>query len=546
MGGKGGGGMGGRMPYSSNPGAYSSVPNARPELKSKQIPVEQLDELGTNHPADTVQPVRMAVIVATFPYQRQIQEFKDKLHLKTDYEVVEETVEDTDPDNPQQKVQRNTFYFVSPLVERRVVDVHGTPLPNAAWTAVDLEGNYRQLLRWNGMRFEEEPWELDAIGFDGLTMQKLKAMGKNQYPDELKMNLTTLNTTVETLRKLNKPPVVKPKNPLDPSGFKVFSKQRIDVAGPGGIKMPPTSIPPMPGVNPNAGDTYPEYCMIRMIDVDVHPGQYYEYRIKVRMGNPNFGMKDKVASPDFATSTEPLESDWFEIRRKDEKAPQVVSVPAEYHLYPLDQQDLEDRYSGQNAKVSFAKDRQTVFQIHKWLESTDAPARVPVGEWSVAERVIAYRGEYIGRKERVEVPYWRSTQESFVLAVETTVGSPRRPSKGIMVDFGVPPTEGRTVTDYPILVDFEGGPMTFSRVIGTDDKGNPKKVSVNDTAGVETLILSPDGKLLAKNSWSAKADPERTKRLDDWRKRIQDVKEGKATGNTGPMDDPFGKPKMMP
>ena len=217
----------------------------------------------------------------------------------------------------------------------------------------------------------------------------------------------------------------------------------------------------------------------------------------------------------------------------------MVSVPAEYHLYSLDQQDLEDnKYSGQNARVSVAKDRQTVFQIHKWLESTDVPARVPVGEWSVAERVIAYRGEYIGRKERVEVPYWRSTQESFVLAVETTVGSPRRPPKGILVDFGVPPTEGRTVTDYPILVDYEGGPMTFSRVNGKDDKGNDKKVSVNDTAGVETLILSPDGKLLAKNSWSAKADPERNKRLDDWRERIKDVREGKGHGQRRPDGRP--------
>ncbi len=55
-----------------------------------------------------------------------------------------------------------------------------------------------------------------------------------------------------------------------------------------------------------------------------------------------------------------------------------------------------------------------------------------------------------------------------------------------------------------------------------------------EKAGMETLTLSPDGKLLAENSWTDKADPERVKRLEVWRQRIDNVRNQKTTGNSPP------------
>ncbi len=221
----------------------------------------------------------------------------------------------------------------------------------------------------------------------------------------------------------------------------------------------------------------------------IEPGKSYQYRIKVRMANPNLGMPN-VASPSYATDKKPLESaDWFEIRPKSNgksqpavvplvggellslvgkqrtDRPQIVTVPPEYYLYTVDQQDIDNAekrggYTGQNAGVS--KDRQAVFQIHKWLESTDenpTANALTIGEWSVAERVLAYRGEYIGRKQRVEIPYWRSQKEMFVLAVDTSVSGRRK--NGLEIDFGprIPDGVPPDPPYYSILVDFEGGPM---------------------------------------------------------------------------------------
>src|SRR5262249_18514492 len=155
----------------------------------------------------------------------------------------------------------------------------------------------------------------------------------------------------------------------------------------------------------------------------------------------------------------------------------------------------------------------------KWLQYTSpgGPTCFPVGEWAVAERVIVYRGEYVGRRQRVEVPYWNTVQERFVLAADKS--GQGAPKKGIPVDFT--PLE----SDPMILVDFEGGNLSYTRIGGTKDE-KPQQVRVAERAGYETLIVSPDGKLLSRTSWTDANHKERVERLDTWRRRIKEVKEG--------------------
>jgi hypothetical protein len=47
----------------------------------------------------------------------------------------------------------------------------------------------------------------------------------------------------------------------------------------------------------------PDYCLLRVIDVTVQPGKVYQYRLRVRMANPNYGRKD-VAAPELARDRE--------------------------------------------------------------------------------------------------------------------------------------------------------------------------------------------------------------------------------------------------
>jgi hypothetical protein len=573
-----GGGPGGRGGYSGYRSPYAPHPLRVESVKdflTDYIPVTDIGSMAAGDQlADMVLPTRVAIVECSFPYRKQIEEFQHKLHLPTPAAVMNEQAVDepTDP-NATPAGPRPTFYFKPPRFERRRVDVHGSPLED--WKAIDPAANWSNIVYANGGRFEppDDEW-LDAVSFENMAMPKLALMGKNQYPN-VASQLPELQKMIAKLKadKLAAAAVKKP-NPLADAANNVNAAwsprpKSNDVGsnktgmGPNGEpgRTPKTTgdnkITTRPPMNPNGTetteDTYPDYCLIRMIDVTIQPGEYYEYRLKVRMANPNFGKKN-VASPAYAESAEPLEAaEWFEVGLKKGE-PKVVAAPPEYHLYAVDQEDLDTqdnkRYTGQNAKV--AKERRAVFQIHKWLLDTNTRPNVPVGEWSVAERVLVHRGEYIGIRERVEVPYWRSQHNGFVLVPDEGPaplrGAP--PPKGIFVDFGLPLLEGAMLEKpYPILVDYEGGEMSYDRVVGKDEKGADKKQHVSNKADTETLILSPDGKLLAMNSGTAKADAERIKRLKEWHERIDDVRRGINNKAPGGSSDILGgpqPPKPMP
>jgi len=230
------------------------------------------------------------------------------------------------------------------------------------------------------------------------------------------------------------------------------------------------------------------------------------------MANPNYKRTD-VASPAYAEDLELKSDNWFII-------PQPVVVPLEMICYAVDQKDLDGArsYRGIHANETLKKNQQVTFQIHQWTENVSPDRRVvtPVGEWLIAERIIVNRGEYIGRKERVEVPLWRETMDAFVLAATGVAG---RQKSGMEVNFGHARNEA-------IMVDFEGPEHTYQRA------GGP---AVKETTTTEVLILSHDGKLVAHDSETDKKNAERIERLEAWRKRIKDIKEQK------PPVNPFGK-----
>jgi hypothetical protein len=426
------------------------------------INIKDLNTVKNAPLAQTVLPLRQTIIVASFPYRKQLQEFQNKLGLDKLADVLADvTGETTDDDD---KVRLPAFGFVGVDFEWRSVDATGKPLGN--WNKVRTD-RFKWAIFQNGKQFETEPQDLQLMQFPGLVMPRLETRWPGQYPP-VENQLAALAKTRDALK-------------ADPKAV-------------------------------------PDHCLIRVIDLDAEPGGIYKYRLRVRMANPNYKVAN-VASPELAQSKEPLVSDWYEL-------PQPVVVPLGYRVYAVDQQALEGKsYIGQNSNIIVDSDRQAVFQVHKWLSDVrpDPKQRdgFEIGEWSVAERVPVYRGEHIGRIQRVEVAYYRPTREAFVMAEDPAdkIGK----LKGLPVDFN--PPEGDM-----ILVDFEGGRLAYKRAPGPKE-GKPEAAAITESAGVEALILSPDGRLLARNSWDDAADKERVESLKDWREWIESVKSGKAHRN---------------
>jgi hypothetical protein len=287
--------------------------------------------------------------------------------------------------------------------------------------------------------------------------------------------------------------------------------------------------------------TYPDYCLIRVIDVTVEPGKTYQYRIQVKMANPNVGHTD-VASPGYRVP-KPLESDWFTI-------PDKVTVPPDVHFYAVDQKEVDvkdpelqpkdltqprDRrpYKGIHANDN-VRPNQTILQIHKWLDTTPLPGskdQVPIGDWSIAERVFANRGEYAGSEEKVEVPFWKQSVDSFAFVTDPKLkGQGLRGKEPILVSFRDVQPKTQTQT---ILLDFVGPTVSYEKAVQKkeDDEKTPRGQAVSDKVSTEVLFLTPDGKLLAHDSSADAKDQERVDRHQAWRKWVEDVRRMKDDPN---------------
>jgi hypothetical protein len=160
-------------------------------------------------------------------------------------------------------------------------------------------------------------------------------------------------------------------------------------------------------------------------------------------------------------------------------------------------------------------------QIHRWLMYLDPRERDEhaVGEWVVAERLLVKRGEYVGRYVKVDVPIWKYNVEAFGLAGQRSdpLGVPPPKSPGYPVSFGY------AINDA-VLVDFEDGEVVHE---GTREKG---KTTFREMAPVEALLLTHEGKLIDLDAAVDADDGQRRKRLDDYRKRVAELREKAEPG----------------
>jgi hypothetical protein len=263
------------------------------------------------------------------------------------------------------------------------------------------------------------------------------------------------------------------------------------------------------------------------VDFTVQPGKTYEYRLQVKMANPNFGRKD-VSNPTFAQ--EPfIVSEWFQL-------PAPVHVEPDLFYYAVDQKELEGarEYKGPNPGLVLRRD-EVILQAHRFLPEARQRGGNPilVGEWTVAERFKVARGEYVGRNLRVEIPYWKYTLEDYTIAHDVTTS---RRTPGIAVPFGFNSTNQNL--PEAILVDFDLGRQGYDRVVSRVDD-DVKTRAVSDSAAHEVLLLEPDGRLmLLEGAEDAQKDNDRDKRLHAVRDRVKEVRDA---GKESKPKKPFGK-----
>src|SRR5262249_49691821 len=152
--------------------------------------------------------------------------------------------------------------------------------------------------------------------------------------------------------------------------------------------------------------------------------------------NPNYKRND-TASSTYMEIKELASVEWSSTKL-------VLRVPPELHYYAVNQAEIEPRVKNKDGKLVPYKDNYvdkrgaTYFQAHRWVESLPRGREVlPIGEWAVAERFQVFRGEYVGRSERVEVPRWLPNLEDFVILTD---GSGR---SGVPVNLGYERADGK-------------------------------------------------------------------------------------------------------
>lgn len=447
-------------------------------------------------------------------------------------------------------------------VERRILPPGGTEKDWSDWTFYDHENEYFTKIR--ARKWEDDPDQDYLLYFLRPFTERMWAP-LPRLADELArwpdLNMKLILDNIQKLKEAGKQPITPNEwqrrfekssgsdNPYAPLGSGTFGAGY----GPGAGGMPPGGDEGLGGgrlggMQPGPGGVAPgmpggmapggmagsltempevEYTLLRFLDIDPRPGYSYQYRIRVKMKNPNHNQFDKVSRKSDAT-VETLRGPWAQL-------PEVITIPPESFVYAGDAEEylrevdvLWKRY-GREPKLrdimehrQVQEGRRAVVQFETWMPQIridgSGNKTEPIGTWVVAEMPVA-AGDYIGRRQLVELPLWSASQQAYVLrdlAGGVKIAGVKNQPKGWPVNF-------RTLS---VLVDFEGGKT----------KANLADRTITDDSATEVLILRPDGKLLVRNSAADREDPARKQRQDTWDSWLTRVKERKDAPPTMPGD----------
>jgi hypothetical protein len=479
------------------------------KFELRYYPPKQAEELVSQNKAKLardIHPTRMIVVSASFPYRAQLEGFKRALRQKSIDDLI------------KSKDRKFLPQFTGIDVQRR--EYKPGLKDDEGWedvdTVVDKEKNrfhwayYRWLLSRSAEREAEDEDELQTIIFNRFMVMPRPKLSRDDYP---KLKLAGIEQTLAKWAEHKRK--AKGAGGLESSPLnRRLAGEDIFLDDPKEGQTPPPSVPGETKIPP----FLPDYCLIRFLDVTIKPGTTYQYRMRVRLDNPNFGNYRDVAYPYLAEVRE-LEGPWELIRGKDKST--LVRVPDEFFFYARTDPP----------RVARARDR-VYIEAHKWLDyALLDPAMndsaVPIADWAI-NNVPVYLGEPIGRvMDNTEVVMWYPTREEFGLAISSRNLRRPPPTTGLVTKPVIPPPPPKVISvDFAtsprsLLVDFEGGTTNYTTKDGT------RGVTKIDESAIELLILDEEtGKLKVRSTATDMNDPERKTRYEAYAETVKKLKEG--------------------
>jgi len=500
----------------------------RTETTIMYIPLEDLDKDGGDsvQPAQTVVPLRLFVANCTIPLKRQLEEVKKAMRLDSieaarpyahyDGFEVQRQISQLLPDGKYEVIMKWQNYnyedaYIERIDARKLSDyVEGT----------DDRGLGRFLpyfYRYEEMLVMPLPELIPELGsYPKITLKAIVAdAAKLEAASTPKVEPSKL---LERLQKKGPRKGIFEVKTGDATGAsQIYGKSQFN--GPGLGKSPNTPASG-PAAGPNGAidnqEVDVDHLLLRFVDCDIQPGLSYEYRIRLRMVNPNYNYPQYVSNPADAKE-QILFSPWVSLGPP-------ATMPRESFLYSYDYtryytETAENFKKQSNAlRMLQVKPNQAVVQQVKWLESIRMDGKQePIGGWVVGATPVG-RGNYIGKKTYVKIPLWSSAQNEYVFRDHTgdSAKGKELPKECWPVDFST----------QNVLVDFDGG-----KVAERTESG--RSLPTEDVA-TEMLILGEDGQLQVRRSSADAGNGTRGKVEAEWRKWLKAVKDRPTTSPTGP------------
>ena len=561
--------------------------------------------------AETVYPLQAVMVQAAFPMQAQIEEIKRALRLRSAQDALAAAQAAGPPmasqpaggfvlGGPQQPAGGEGgaggapgvnpalsvgIQFAGFEVQKRTITASGE---DYGWAPFDHVDAYVTAIYSRYRDFDpDDPYLTPFLRYDQMMAEPLPqlAEGLGKYPplrlpqivkaiNDMKAAMVTVPNPTEFEMRFRKA-AASTNNPFLPLGSASLGAafgQSVPQGVPGQPGFPAPGMPGAPGINPNARPGAPgfpppglpgatgipgtfnvptvDYTLIRFLDPTVQTGFTYEYKLRVKMKNPNYGRPKEVQKKSDADALE-LYGPWWTVGdikdnngTKEFVAPSPVTVPPDSFLYAVDTGkylEKSDELVKEVGKVAtdqgrikalletreMTDGRRAVVQFQRWLPQVRATGdkSEPVGTWVVAEMPVA-PGEFVGKRQLIKLPLWSAASgASGQYVLRELAGGVR--VKGIE-DKNQP--KGWPVTFRPrpsmLLVDFDGGQVRAR-------SGNRE---ITEEASTELLLLGPDGKLAVKSSADDMQDPKRVEREKTWTEWIDRVK----TRLYAPPADPMG------
>jgi hypothetical protein len=448
-------------------------------------------EAGKYQPVQFIRPIRMILVQASFPFKRQLDEYQKALRYHSLQELLAH--KEDHPDFKGFKIQRQ----IRTLDGSRIVE---------EWRDYDWLASYKPIFVEKVLEDAPEDEQLKQFGIVPEVKTRLcvplPLLARGSYP---KVEMRSILDAKERLEKAGKSEIYKP------AGSEKFKGE----VNPFGESEAPASKDEK-GPDASQSLEVPDAILVRFVDVGVEAGYAYEYRIQMVMANPNLGKDKEVGRPDFAKEKELVGQPVEVTIRRDNEAVTQFPVGSEAIVYSF-APEAKGYVRPEHARV----------QVQAWFDriatdKTNRNATEDFGEW-VVESIDVARGQYVAGTANVKLPRWEAKDDQYELRdlARVKTGGAAPALKGVV------PVEFATRT---LVVDFEGG--SGQRAVRTK--------TVREEAGLEMLLIGPDGKLRVRNSISDKNERERVDREKAWTKWLEDVKNNveKTKGNTG---DPFKK-----